>query len=91
MPFSLLLAVMILSCSLPAQTSKNPLRPSELIENANAFLNQPVEVEILEPLYGPSSPQDLVRAEYGQVEVRIPEGMSGTQRATDFWVRTDSS
>ena len=78
MPFYLLLVVMILSYGLPAQTRKNPLRPSELIENANAYLNQSVDLEILEPLYGPSRPEDLVRAAYGQVEVRIPEGMSGT-------------
>ena len=78
MPFYLLLLVMVLSCGLPAQTRKNPLRPSELIENANTYLNQPIELEILEPLYGPSRPEDLVRAEYGKVEVRIPEGMSGT-------------
>ncbi len=77
-PFYLLLVVMILSCGLPAQTRKKPLRPAELIENANTYLNQPVNLEILEPLYGPSKPEDLVRAEYGQVEVRVPEGMSGT-------------
>ena len=69
---------MILSCRLPAQMRKNPLRPSELIENANSYLNQTVELEIVEPLYGPSKPEDLVRAEYGQVEVRMPEGMNGT-------------
>lgn len=69
---------MVLSCGLPAQTRKNPLRPSELIENADRYLNQTVELEILEPLYGPSRPEDLARSEYGQVEVRIPEGMSGT-------------
>ena len=68
-PFYLLLVV-ILSCGLPAQTRKNPLRPSELIENAKTYLNQPVDLEIVEPLYGPSRPEDLVRAEYGQVEVR---------------------
>ena len=54
------------------------MRPSELIENANTYLNQTVDIEILEPLAGPRKPDDLVRAEYGQVEVRIPEGMSGT-------------
>lgn len=69
---------MVLSCGLPAQTRKNPLRPSELIENADRYLNQTVDLEILEPLYGPSRPEDLARSEYGQVEVRIPEGMSGT-------------
>jgi len=36
---------------LPAQTRKNPLRPSELIENPNTYLNQSVDLEILEPLY----------------------------------------
>lgn len=77
-PFHLLLVVMILSCGFPAQTRKTPLRPSELIENANTYLNQTVDLEILEPLYGPSRPEDLVRAEYGQVEVRIPEGARGT-------------
>src|SRR5262245_47555837 len=69
---------MILSCRLPAQMRKNPLRPSDLIENANNYLNQTFDLEIVEPLYGPSKQEDLVRAEYGQVEVRIPEGMSGT-------------
>ena len=77
-PFYLLLVAMILSCGLPAQTRKNPLRPSELIENASTYLNQTIDLEILEPLYGPSKPEDLARAEYGQVEVRIPEGMNGT-------------
>ena len=78
LPFYLLLVLVILSCGLPAQTRKSPLRPSELIENANTYLNQIVDLEILEPLYGPSNPEDLVRAGYGQVEVRIPEGMNGT-------------
>lgn len=78
LPFYLLPVLLIFSCGLPAQTRKNPLRPSELIENASTYLNQTIDIEILEPLYGPSKPEDLVRAEYGQVEVRIPEGMSGT-------------
>jgi hypothetical protein len=77
LPFYLVL-VLILSCGLPAQTRKNPLRPWDLIDNADAYLNQTVDVEILEPLYGPSKPEDLARTEYGQVEVRFPEGMSGS-------------
>jgi hypothetical protein len=56
---------------------KSPLRTTELIENANKYLNQTVDVEILEPLYGPSNEQDLARTEYGQVEIRMPEGMNG--------------
>lgn len=78
LPLFLLLLVMILSCSLPAQTSKQPMRPSELVENADKYLNQTIDLEIVEPLYGPSRPEDLARVEYGQVEVRIPEGMNGT-------------
>ena len=54
------------------------MRPSELIENANSYLNQTVDLDIVEPLYGPSKPEDLARVEYGQVEVRIPEGTIGT-------------
>lgn len=54
------------------------MRPSELMEKPDNYLNQTVDVEILEPLYGPARPEDLARAEYGQVEVRIPEGMSET-------------
>jgi len=77
-PFYLLLVAMILSCGLPAQTRKNPVRPSDLIENADNYLNQTVELEIVEPLYGPSKPEDLARVEYGQVQVRIPEGGNGT-------------
>ena len=48
------------------------------MEKPDNYLNQTVDVEILEPLYGPSRPEDLARAEYGQVEVRFPEGMSET-------------
>ena len=74
----ILVMVVLLSCGSPAQTRKNTLRPSELVENANTYLNQPIELEILEPLYGPSKPEDLAKADYGQVEVRIPEGMIGS-------------
>jgi len=62
---------------LPAQVRKNTLRPSELLSEANKYLNQSVEVEILEPLYGPANAEQLARVEYGQVEVRIPEAQSG--------------
>src|SRR5258705_7624316 len=72
-----ILSLLLLSCGLPAQPRKSVVRPIELIENATNFLNRSVEVEILEPLYGSSRPEDLARAEYGQVEIRIPEGMSG--------------
>lgn len=74
---TLLLVLLLLSCGSPAQVRKNTLRPGELIEGASKYLNQSVEVEILEPLYGPANAEQLARVEYGQVEVRIPEGTSG--------------
>jgi hypothetical protein len=72
-----ILSLLLLSCGLPAQQRKSVLHPTELVENATNFLNRSVEVEILEPLYGPSSPENLAKAEYGQVEIRIPEGIGG--------------
>lgn len=72
-----LLAFLVLSCGSPEQQRKMAPRPAELIENPSTYLNQSVEVEIFEPLYGPSSPEELARVEYGQLEIRIPEGMSG--------------
>jgi hypothetical protein len=74
---NLLLVSLVLSCALPAQTRRNSLRPSEVISDASSYLNQIVDIEILEPLYGPSNPQELARVEYGQLEIRIPEGASG--------------
>jgi len=74
---TLLLALLLLSCSFPAQVRKNTLRPTELLQRADTYLNHPVEVEIVEPLYGPATTEQLNKVEYGQVEVRIPEGASG--------------
>jgi len=72
-----LLAFLLLSCGSPAQQRKMAPRPAELIQNASTYLNRFVEVEIVEPLYGPSTPEELAKVEYGQVEIRIPEGMNG--------------
>ncbi|MFL6236147.1 MAG: hypothetical protein ACJ76N_23645 [Thermoanaerobaculia bacterium] len=54
-----------------------PLRPADLLENAGRYLHRTVEIEIVEPLNGPVTPETLARSEYGQVEVRIPEGAGG--------------
>jgi hypothetical protein len=70
----LLILLFVLSCTVTAQTRKNSLRPSQLIDEASAYLNKSVEVEVLEPLYGPSNPQELASVEFGQVEIRFPEG-----------------
>ena len=67
---NLLLILSLLSCSSRTQVRQQPLRPSELMEGASTYLNHSVEVEILEPLYGPVNAEQLARGEYGQVEVR---------------------
>lgn len=73
----LVLSAVIWSCELPAQTTK-PLRVPDLVQNAKTYLNQTVDVEILEPVYGAATAEDLARLEYGQVQVSLPEGMDGT-------------
>lgn len=74
----LVLSFVIWSCELPAQTTNNPLRAPDLVQHAKTYLNQTVEVEILEPLYGAATPEDLARLEYGNILVHIPEGLGGT-------------
>lgn len=51
----------------------SPLRPAGLIAEAERFLGHRVEVEVFESLHGPSTPDALARAEYGQVRVAIPD------------------
>jgi hypothetical protein len=48
-----------------------------LVANASTHLNHSVDVEILESLYGATTQEQLAKLEYGQVEIRIPEGMNG--------------
>lgn len=50
-----------------------PVRPTELIVEPGQFLGRSVEIDIFEPLRGPSTPEQLARAEYGQVRVVIPD------------------
>lgn len=74
----LVLSVVIWSYESPAQTPKNPFRVPELVQHAKTYLNQSVDVEILEPMYGAATPEELARVEYGNVLVHVPEGMDGT-------------
>jgi hypothetical protein len=55
-----------------------PLRPTEILENPARYLHKVVEVEIVEPLSGALTAEALTRLEYGQVDVRIPEGPAGS-------------
>jgi hypothetical protein len=57
--------------------ASGPLRPADLLEHAGRYLHRTVEVEIVEPLRGPATAEALARSEYGQVEIRIPEGTGG--------------
>jgi len=50
-----------------------PLRPGDLLAAPNQYLNRSVEVEIVDPLYGPSTPQALAAVEYGQVRIDMPD------------------
>lgn len=55
------------------KASKSPLRPTDLIEKPGHYLNRSVEVDIVEPLDGPVTPEALASLEYGQVRVRVPD------------------
>lgn len=51
-----------------------PMRPGELLAEAPALIGRRVEIDIVESLIGPSTPERLATAEYGQVRVSLPEG-----------------
>src|SRR4030095_588617 len=49
------------------------LRPADLIAAPQKYFHQTVEVEIVDPLSGPPTPEALARAEYGKVSVDMPD------------------
>jgi hypothetical protein len=67
-----------LVCAPAVPGGSSALRPLDLLEHPDRYLNQRVEVEIVESLGGPTTPAALAGAEYGQVEVRIPDGGTAT-------------
>jgi len=69
-----------MSCSgtAPAGSPSGPLRPADLLKNPKDYLNRSVEIEIIEPLTGPPTPQHLATAEYGQVRIEMPDAI-GTE------------
>lgn len=50
-----------------------PLTPTELLNAADSSLGKLVEVRIVETLYGPNTEASLKSAEYGSLEVMIPD------------------
>jgi hypothetical protein len=58
--------------------AEETLRPLDLIEHAERYLRRTVAMDIVEPLRGPTTKESLSRAQYGQVEVAIPEGSAGS-------------
>lgn len=62
----------------PAGQPSGKLRPSDLLKSPKDFLNRSVEVDIIEPLSGPATPQDLAAVEYGQVRIEMPDAV-GTE------------
>jgi hypothetical protein len=71
------LLVSLIAGSSPPAPGPLPLRPADLLENAGRYLHRTVEIEIVEPLDGPATPEMLSRSGYGQVGIRIPEGTGG--------------
>ena len=74
---SLILLCVFLSASCSyAQPAKSPLRPGDILANPTQYLGREIEVEIVEPIDGPTSPAALAAVEYGQLRVRIPDAMT---------------
>lgn len=57
-----------------AAFAQTPLRPGDLLANPQSYLNRNVEIDIVEPLSGPRTPEALARVEYGQLRVELPDG-----------------
>ena len=78
------LVVSLIAGSSPPAAGPLPLLPADLLENAGRYLHRTVEVEIVEPLDGPSTPEMLSRSGYGQVGIRIPEGTGGVASRVEY-------
>ncbi|MCE9625650.1 MAG: hypothetical protein K8R69_09420 [Deltaproteobacteria bacterium] len=71
---------LVMSCSsnAPADSPSGKLRPADLVKSPKDFLDHNVDLEIIEPLSGPATPQNLATAEYGRIRIEIPDAM-GTE------------
>lgn len=66
--------VLVAAQVLAGSDPRAPVRPGDLLAEAPALIGHRVQVDIVESLIGPSTPERLATAEYGQVRVSVPEG-----------------
>lgn len=71
-----LAAAVLCAAGASAEEVRAPLRPGELLAQAERWAGSVVEIEIVERLAGPPTLERLAKAEYGQVRVELPEGAS---------------
>lgn len=71
-------ACLLLAAAAASPSEAPALQPLELLAQAGRQLGKTVTLDIVEPLRGPSTPEALARAEYGKVEVEIPESRAGS-------------
>jgi len=64
-----------LSCTGNSFSADQVLRAGEVLKAPQNYLHRTIELEVVEPLYGPPTPQALATVEYGQVEIMIPDAM----------------
>jgi hypothetical protein len=69
-------ALLVLGASAVAGAEPTHLRPLDVLADST-LVGKNVEVDVVEPLAGPTTAEQLARSEYGQLEVRIPEGGAG--------------
>jgi len=83
------MALTLLAARTATASTPAVLRPLDLLADAR-YVGRTVEVEIVEPISGPVTAEQLARLEYGQLEVRIPEGSAGTLALVPAtWTPTD--
>lgn len=66
----------VLLPTLACRAQAAPLKPSDLLAAPAKYLNRPVEIEIVESLDGPVTPQALATNEYQQYRIQIPEAVA---------------
>jgi hypothetical protein len=66
-------------------------RPGDLVENPAAHLGKTVDVDIVEPLIGPTTAARLATAEYGQVRVDSPDSRSADLSLVPATFRLDDA
>lgn len=60
-----------------AAESNAPLRPAAVVEKFDSLLGQTIQVDVVEPLHGPSTEEALAGLEYGQIRIDVPDASGG--------------